>query len=108
MTQKELLSLEHLKVAELKEGYFLHVHTEDGYFLTSWKEDDNVKNYNGSVCIYAPIMENYPDYRIVTKDIHENLEAQRNKILEEEELQFRISRYKGNTGATAPYVNKTI
>ena len=28
MLQKDLLSLEHLKISEVKEGYFLHVHSK--------------------------------------------------------------------------------
>ena len=105
MTQKELLSLEHLKIAEVKEGYFLHVHTEDGYFLTSWKEGDNVKNYSGAICIYAPIMDNYPDYRIIRSDEHKNLENQKEELEKKEYEDWKRNRY---TGATASYLNKTV
>ena len=89
MTQKELLSLEHLKIAEVKEGYFLHVHTEDGYFLTSWKEGDDIKEYSGSICMYAPIMEDYPDYRVISEIEHNNLEKMRDEELVKESKRMR-------------------
>lgn len=74
MTQKELLSLEHLKIAEVKEGYYLHIHTEDGYYLTTWEDGSDVKEYVGTECIYAPIREEYEDYRVIDKEIHNELE----------------------------------
>lgn len=89
MTQKELLSLEHLKIAEVKEGYFLHVHTEDGYFLTSWKEGDDIKEYSGSICMYAPIVEDYPDYRVISENEHNNLEKMRDEELVKESKRMR-------------------
>lgn len=89
MTQKELLSLEHLKIAEVKEGYFLHVHTEDGYFLTSWKEGDDIKEYSGSICMYAPIVEDYPDYRVISESEHNNLEKMRDEELVKESKRMR-------------------
>lgn len=66
MTQKELLSLEHLKIAEVKT--FVHIHTEDGWVLTDWNTGDDIKNYWSSVCMYTPIKDQYPDYRVITAD----------------------------------------
>lgn len=74
MTQKELLSLEHLKIAEVKEGYYLHIHTEDGYYLTTWEDGSDIKEYFGTECIYAPIREEYEDYRVIDKETHNELE----------------------------------
>lgn len=97
MTQKELLSLEHLKIAEVKEGYFLHVHTEDGYFLTSWVEGDDIKNYSGAICIYAPIMDEYDDYRVISEDEHRNFEKQRDEEIEKEAERMREEENIGET-----------
>ena len=83
MTQKELLSLDHLKIAEVKPGYFLHVHTEDGWVLTDWNGED-IKEYSGSVCIYAPIKDEYNDYYIVTSEAHNSYMESQRKAIEEE------------------------
>lgn len=80
MLQKDLLNLEHLKISEVKEGYFLHVHSEDDWMITSWKEEDDIRQYVGFRCLYAPIKEEYPDYRIITKEEHEKREQERMKV----------------------------
>ena len=92
MTQKELLSLEHLKIAEVKPGYFLHVHAEDGFYMTDWKEGDDIKKFNGSVCIYAPIRDEYKDYRIITADEFKELEKQQREAIEKEMEEERNKR----------------
>ena len=61
MLQKDLLNLEHLRISEVKEGYFLHVHSEDDWMITAWKEGDDIRKYVGFQCLYAPIKEEYPD-----------------------------------------------
>lgn len=84
MTQKELLSLDNLKIAEVKEGYFLHVHTKDGYKLTAWKEGDDIKEYYASECIYAPIMDEYIDYRVITEDEDKALSDRKDEEVKKE------------------------
>ena len=79
MTKQELLSLEHLAIAE--ETKFVHVHTEDGYIMTDWKEDEDILKYVGSECYYMPIREEYPDYRIITVEEHKELEKQRDEAI---------------------------
>lgn len=80
MLQKDLLNLEHLKISEVKEGYFLHVHSEDDWMITAWNEGDDIRKYVGFQCLYAPIKEEYPDYRIIAKEEHEKREQERMKV----------------------------
>lgn len=87
MTQKELLSLEHLKIAEVKPGYFLHVHCEDGFYLTSWDgKVDDIKEFTACVCMYAPIRDEYDNYRIITSEEYSILEKQHREAIEAEYL----------------------
>lgn len=86
MTQQEILKLENLKVAEIKPNMFLHIHSNDGYVITSWFEGDDIKNYSGSICYYMPIMDNYDDnYRVITSDEHERLEQLQREAFEKEQ-----------------------
>ena len=80
MTREELLSLDHLAIAEVTK--FVHIHTEDGYIMTDWVEGDDIMEYSGSACYYMPIRENYTDYRIITLAEHTELEKQREEAVE--------------------------
>lgn len=84
MTQKELLELENLKIAEVKPNMFVHVHTNDGYFITSWTENDDIKDYSGSTCMWLPIRDSYIDYRIITLAEHEEYETRQKEAFENE------------------------
>lgn len=82
MTRQELLNLDHLSIAEVTK--FVHIHTEEGYVMTEWTEDRDIKEYSGSVCYYMPIRDEYVNYRIITAAEHEELEKQRDTAIEEE------------------------
>ena len=82
MTKQELLNLEHLAIAE--ETIFVHIHTEDGYIMTAWGEDEDIKEYSGSVCYYMPIRDEYPNYRIITLDEHNRLEEEKDTVIRAE------------------------
>ena len=96
MTQKELLSLEHLKIAEVKPNLFLHVHAEDGWHITSWNEGDKIEDYWGCQCIYAPIKDEYPDYRMIESMEHLKNEDQKRIELERIRLQGVTGAYVAN------------
>lgn len=81
MTREQILKLEHLKTAEVT--VFVHLHSEDGWYITSWKEGDDIKDYAGSVCYYMPIRDEYEDFRVITEEDHKELEQQRDRALEE-------------------------
>jgi hypothetical protein len=82
MTKQELLNLDHLKIA--RETVFVHIHTEDGWIMTSWKDGDDIKEYSGSVCYYMPIRDDYEDYRIITVEEHNRLTQLQNEEIEKE------------------------
>lgn len=86
MKRQELLNLEHLSIAEVKK--FVHIHTEEGYFMTSWTDKKDIKEYAGSVCYYMPIRDEYEDYRIITSEEHNELESRRDAAIKEEEERY--------------------
>lgn len=83
MTRDELLNLEHLAIAEVTK--FVHIHTEEGYFMTEWMEGQDIKEYSGSVCYYMPIRDTYADYRIITAEEHTELERLQEEAYKAEE-----------------------
>lgn len=85
MTQEQLLKMEHLKIAEVKPGMFVHIHAEDGYMITSWGEHEDIKEYSGSSCMWMPIRDSYDDdYRTITLDEHKELENRQREVIENE------------------------
>ena len=83
MTQEQILKMEHLKVAEVKPNMFVHIHAEDGYIITAWGENEDIKDYSGSVCMYMPIRDSYDDdYRTITVTEHEELERRQREVIE--------------------------
>ena len=85
MTQEQLLKMEHLKIAEVKPGMFVHIHAEDGYAITAWDEQSDIKEYSGSICMWMPIRDSYDDnYRIITIAEHEDFEARQREAIEAE------------------------
>lgn len=91
MKLKEVLGLDHLKIAE--KGKFVHIHAEEGYVITSClvdeSDEDSILEYNGSECYYMPIIEDYPDYRIITLDEHLKYEKMRDEIREKRDKEER-------------------
>ena len=83
MLKEELLKLDNLSIAEEKPGYFVHIHTKDGYILTSWNGED-IKEYSGSVCAYMPIRDEYPAYRVIGVDEHLRLQEEQRNAMEKE------------------------
>lgn len=91
MTKLELMSLPHLDVAEQKR--LIHLHTEEGYVICNYTADMDMKDYASTNCLYLPIMDEYEEYTVVTKEwdavyIDMAKEAWESEIndLEEEEL----------------------
>ena len=85
MTQEQILKMDNLEVAEVKAGMFVHVHAKEGYRITSWGEHEDIKDYSGSICMYMPIRDNYDDdYRTITVEEHETLEARAKEAYEAE------------------------
>lgn len=77
--------MEHLKIAEVKPGMFVHIHAEEGYIITPWGEHEDIKEYSGSTCMWMPIRDSYDDdYRTITQAEHEELERRQREVLENE------------------------
>lgn len=88
MTRQELLSLEHLAIAEVTK--FVHIHTEDGWYMTDWDGED-IKQYHGSVCFYMPIRDTYSDYRIISAEEHNKLLEMQETAIKEEEIKETVN-----------------
>lgn len=88
MTRDQILNMPHLKVAEVKPNMFVHVHVEDGYMITAWSENEDIKDYSASVCMYMPIRDNYPgEYRVITIEEHQEFERLQNEAFAAENNQ---------------------
>lgn len=72
MTRKEILNLPHLLISEVLPNKFVHLHCEEGYILTDYNEDKDIKDYYGSECVYFPIKGEYDNYHVITQKEHEN------------------------------------
>ena len=85
MTQEQLLKMEHLKIAEVKPGMFVHIHAEEGYVITPWGEHEDIKDYSASTCMWMPIRDSYDDdYRTITQAEHEEFERRQREVIENE------------------------
>lgn len=85
MTQEQLLKMEHLKIAEVRPGMFVHIHAEEGYIITPWGENEDIKEYSGSTCMWMPIRDSYDeDYRTITQAEHEEFERRQREVIENE------------------------
>ena len=89
MTREELLKLEHLAIAEVTK--FVHIHTEEGFYMTEWKEGQDIKEYSGSVCYYMPIRDTYADYRVITAEEHNELMKQQEGAYKAEEINRTVN-----------------
>lgn len=89
MTREELLNLEHLAIAEVTK--FVHIHTEKGFYMTEWKEGQDIKEYSGSVCYYMPIRDTYNDYRVITAEEHNELIKQQEEAYKAEEINHTVN-----------------
>ena len=93
MTQEQILKMDNLEIAEVKAGMFVHVHAKEGYRITSWGEHEDIKDYSGSICMYMPIRDSYDDdYRTITVEEHEALEARAREAHEAEMRERELNR----------------
>ena len=93
MTQDQILKMDHLMVAEVKPNMFVHIHAEDGYIITAWNENEDIKDYSGSVCLYMPIRDSYDDdYRIITVAEHNELDKRQKVAIEAENKANEMNR----------------
>ena len=70
MTKEELIKLPHLSTVKITDNY-LYIETEDGYYATDFdKENGNIGEYSDFTTMYAPLLEKYNEYYIITEDEH--------------------------------------
>ena len=83
MTKEQLTTLEHVVYRETEA--FVHLHTEEGYYITEYQDGDDIKDFCASECWYIPLMEEYPDFRVIDTEEYNRLEAEAEKKREEDE-----------------------
>lgn len=83
MKKEDLLKLDHLKIAEETPKY-LHLHCEDGFKATSWKEGDKLEDFNFFACAYMPVRDEYLDYHIITEAEAKELDEKKHEEIEKE------------------------
>jgi hypothetical protein len=88
MTINEILNLGHISSSEVPN--YTRIQTEEGYYMTDWKEGQDIKEYSGSVCYYMPIIDTYADYRIITAEEHNELMKQQEEIYKAETEKNKI------------------
>lgn len=85
MTKEQLMTLEHVEVRETKD--FIHLHTDEGYYITEWQGGDDITDFNASECWYIPLMEEYPNFRVLNAEEYNHLDAEAEKKREEDAVQ---------------------
>lgn len=96
MKFEDLQKIEALEVCEYT-GNTLHLHCKQGYYLTEFTGDDYLK-YTDFFCTFLPIKEEYPNYKLLTNEQHnENLEKRNQAIkdkMEKDRVELENKRYK--------------
>ena len=70
---------------ERKEEFaFVHIVADEGKMLTDWKEDYDIKYFSASQQIYCPLGRNIEEFREISKEEAERLEAQKQEAFEKE------------------------
>jgi hypothetical protein len=100
MKFEDLKKLPHILICEYT-GNTLHLHTEEGYYLTDFNNEDYL-NYDDFFCTFLPIKEEYPNFQVITEEIHNANVEKRNALLEEnlkkelEKIQNKIKEMSDN------------
>ena len=70
---------------ERKEEFaFVHIVADEGKMLTDWKEDYDIKYFSASQQIYCPLGRNIEEFREISVEEAERLEAQKQEAFEKE------------------------
>lgn len=73
MTKDNLLKLEHTTSTV---GKYIAITAEEGYRITSWKEGEDIATFSSFTQSYLPIKDKYPDYRVITQEEADRLQAE--------------------------------
>lgn len=86
MTREELMALSHLNISEITR--FVHLHTEEGWFLTDYFEGMDIKEFCYTNCLYLPIKDEYNAYRVIDEVEMAMLEERAEEARREEEAEL--------------------
>lgn len=86
MTREELMALSHLNISEITR--FVHLHTEEGWFLTDYFEGMDIKEFCYTNCLYLPIKDEYNAYRVIDEVEKAMLEERAEEARREEEAEI--------------------
>lgn len=78
MTKDNLLKLEHTTSVQ---GEYIALAAEDGYRITSWREGEDIAAFSSFTQSYLPIKDSYPDYRVITQEEADRLQAECDKAV---------------------------
>lgn len=78
MTKDNLLQLEHTTSVQ---GEYIALTADSGYRITSWKEGEDIAAFSSFTQSYLPIKDSYPDYRVITQEEADRLQAECDKAV---------------------------
>ena len=78
MTRDNLLQLEHTASTV---GEYITITAAGGYRITSWKEGEDIAAFSSFTQSYLPIKDSYSDYRVITQEEADRLQAECDKAV---------------------------
>lgn len=79
MEQKDLLAL---KRTTSTIGKVLEIKADNGYVITEYKNGADISTYYGFTTAHMPILDTYPNYRVITKEKADKLQMEKDKLIE--------------------------
>lgn len=73
-----------MTIEKKEEFAFVHLVADEGKMLTDWKEDYDIKYFSASQQIYCALGRNIEEFREISKEEAEALEAQKQEAFEKE------------------------
>ena len=60
--------MEHLHI---ETSIFIKLYSDEGYFITSYKEGDDIKEYSAPTILYCPLTFDISIYRVIDAETNE-------------------------------------
>lgn len=73
-----------MNIERKEEFAFVHIVADEGKMLTDWKEDYDIKYFSASQQIYCPLGRNIEEFREISVEEAERLEALKQEAFEKE------------------------
>lgn len=91
----------HKIIVEYNEKYnFNKVTCEQGHYMTTWVEGDDIKTFTASTIMYCPITFDLSKYRCITNEEYENLSKLHREAIEKEMEEHRMRVDSGTTNGS--------